>query len=54
MMPVATPMLAETIAVVPTDIAMMMPVSPVTVVALGLCFPGCKSHGARHHANQDQ
>ena len=54
MAPVTTPMLMDTIAAVPIHMAMMMPVSPMAVVALGFCFAGCKSHGTRHHANHDQ
>jgi hypothetical protein len=52
--PVTTPMFMETIAVVPAQVAVMMPVSAMAVVALGFCFAGCKSHGTRHQANHDQ
>ena len=54
MAPVAPAVLMETIAVVPIHVAVKTPVPPMAVMALGFCFAGCKSHGARHHANHEQ
>lgn len=54
MVPVAPAVFMETIAVVPIHVAVVMPVPPMAMMALGFCFAGCKNHGICHHASQDQ